>query len=366
MKNLIVVLAVALLIIPLMQNLTANDDDDGAAKAKEQRIELGTVNWTRDLEAAKKLATEHKRPVFLLFQEVPGCDTCQNFGSQALSHPLLVEAIEDLFIPVLIYNNKKGTDEQLLKTFNEPSWNNPVVRYISGDGKDVLPRMDRIWTTGGTAKRMIAALTAAEQKVPTYLHLVADETSERLETAEFAMHCYWEGEAKLGSIPGVTSTRSGWRDKLEVVRVQYDPSIVDYSRLLATAQKFECASSVFAHNDAQMKTAKAAVGEKASQVNRKMRDAKASDQKYYLLQTPYRHLPMTELQATKLNASLVAKKPVDDLLSPRQKALLKQIELIVKKDKDALKEFTTPAQANNLSSYSQKLIAKIEKIQKQK
>ena len=47
----------------------------------------------------------------------------------------MVEAIEDAFVPVVVFNNKGGKDAQLLKRFNEPSWNNPVVRFLDGSGK---------------------------------------------------------------------------------------------------------------------------------------------------------------------------------------------------------------------------------------
>lgn len=35
-------------------------------------IEVGSVKWTRDWAAAKKLSAETDRPLFVLFQEVPG------------------------------------------------------------------------------------------------------------------------------------------------------------------------------------------------------------------------------------------------------------------------------------------------------
>ncbi len=35
-------------------------------------IEVGIVSWKRDLDAALKESKETKKPVFLLFQEVPG------------------------------------------------------------------------------------------------------------------------------------------------------------------------------------------------------------------------------------------------------------------------------------------------------
>lgn len=35
-------------------------------------VELGSVNWLRDLEKAKELSSESGKPLFVQFQEVPG------------------------------------------------------------------------------------------------------------------------------------------------------------------------------------------------------------------------------------------------------------------------------------------------------
>lgn len=40
--------------------------------AEDPPIELGAVNWTRDLENAKKLSAKTGKPIMVLFQEVPG------------------------------------------------------------------------------------------------------------------------------------------------------------------------------------------------------------------------------------------------------------------------------------------------------
>jgi len=99
----------------------------------------------------------------------------------------MVEAIEDLFVPVLVYNNK-SSDSALLKQFGEPSWNNPIVRFLNGDGQDVIKRESGVWTVAPMASRMVAALTAARQEVPSYLSgLAIDKT--KLQKATFAMHC---------------------------------------------------------------------------------------------------------------------------------------------------------------------------------
>ena len=140
-----------------------------------------------------------------------------------MSHFLLVEAIEESFIPVLVHNNKKGEDERILKKFEERAWNNPVVRYLDGNGKDLIEKKENIWSTQETAARMIAALRANRSKVPAYLELIAKQPA-KTETAIFAMHCYWEGEANLGQINGVVNTRSAWLQKKEVVEVEFDPT----------------------------------------------------------------------------------------------------------------------------------------------
>ena len=59
--------------------------------------------------------------------------------------PLLVEAIEDQFVPLLVYNNQES-DSALLKSFGEPAWNNPVLRFLDHQGRDLIPRKDGVWT----------------------------------------------------------------------------------------------------------------------------------------------------------------------------------------------------------------------------
>ncbi|MEM7782231.1 MAG: VPGUxxT family thioredoxin-like (seleno)protein, type 2 [Planctomycetota bacterium] len=275
-----------------------------------------------------------------------------DYGRSVLSHPLMVEAIEDLFIPVLVYNNKPS-DAATLKRFNEPSWNNPVVRYFDSNLKDVTPRKDGTWKINQVAAQMVNALQGARQNVPRYLLELAADASKQ-QTATFAMHCYWEGEGKLGSIDGVSDTISAWVGNLEVVRVQYDPQAVQYADLVETAQSFECASKVFAESKTQLTTARRLVGNSAESLKSKPRNAKLSDQKYYLRNTPYlRSLPLTRFQSTKINASLKQKTDFRTWLSPRQLQLLER--LIQSKDGDALK-FRFPENDALLPEYHERLL----------
>lgn len=90
-------------------------------------------------------------------------------------------------MPIAIHNNAPGDDEAVLKRFDEPAWNYPVVRYVDAEGGDLIERRDRVYGLGETAARMAAALEAAEQDVPGYLAALAAERPDALKQATFAM-----------------------------------------------------------------------------------------------------------------------------------------------------------------------------------
>jgi ribosomal protein S11 len=98
----------------------------------------------------------------------------------------MVEAIEDSFIPVVVYNNK-AEDAAILKAFGEPSWNNPIVRFLDQNGKDLIRRKAGVWSISGLAARMIASLKAANQKVPKFLETVSLSWQSKFRRATFAM-----------------------------------------------------------------------------------------------------------------------------------------------------------------------------------
>lgn len=105
-----------------------------------------------------------------------------------LSHPLLVEAIENEFVPVAIHNNKKGRDAKILKRFEEKPWNNPVVRFIDAGGKDLVARRGGVYSPVEIASRMVTALQTAKRPVPGYLRLLALGAMPKfLHKASFAM-----------------------------------------------------------------------------------------------------------------------------------------------------------------------------------
>jgi hypothetical protein len=91
-------------------------------------------------------------------------------------------------VPVLVYNNRKGQDAELLARYREPAWNNPVLRFFGADGKELLERRDGAYGAGAIADRIVRSLEAAREKVPGYLAIVRDELAESAyERAVFAM-----------------------------------------------------------------------------------------------------------------------------------------------------------------------------------
>jgi hypothetical protein len=323
--------------------------------------ELGRVQWGRDLEAALAESASSGRPVLLLFQEIPGCQTCVDFGTAPMSHPLLVEVIETEFVPVAIYNNKAGRDEEILKRYEEPAWNFPVMRFVDGDGRDIVTRQDRIWTTGAVAKRLLYALHVAGRTAPAYLELAAAETTpDKTEKATFAMHCYWEGEGALGALPGVLSTRAGWVAGDEVVEVVFDPSAIGYETLVGRARERQCASKVYAHDDGQLEIARRVVGDGARRLDEPARTAKPSDQKYALTGSELRYLPLTPMQAMKVNADLRRDKDPKRWLSPRQQEMLSAIRTALAADTEALAGLERPDSIEGLATYQVTLQARLD------
>lgn len=290
---------------------------------RDQPVEVGQVAWGRNFDGALKASETSGKPVLVLFQEVPGCSGCQDFGKEVLSHPLIVEAIESAFEPVLVFNNRSsGQDPELLKRYNEPSWNYQVMRFLKPDGEDLIPRRDRIWTVPAVAERLIEALEAADRPVPAYLQTVrASENTTGLAEVAFSQYCFWTGEHKLGQLDGVVHTEAGFFDGHEVTRVVYDPSVLPLKTLADHAVKSDVADRIYT-TDGVNPTALP-----AGRLTEAYRAAPASDQKRQLIRQPqWRNVPaLNAMQLTKINA--FAPRGADaalQWLSPRQRAVLDQ------------------------------------------
>lgn len=271
-------------------------------QAQNNPIELGYAHWLRSFDEAQARGKKEGKSILILFQEIPGCATCRNYGSDVLTHPLLVEAIETEFIPLAIHNNKGGHDAEVLKRYHEPAWNNPVVHVVNSEGTDILPRLSGNYSTAGLAALMTNALIKQKGKAPIYLQLLADELSAQQKItskATYSMYCFWTGEALFGKLNGVIRTTAGFEGGKEVVAVEYNPAVISKAELDKIAQSQKCAVSAGGSFRAD------------------------ATPKYYLSNSEYKVIPMTEIQKCRVNSALAEKQDPRVYLSARQIAFLK-------------------------------------------
>lgn len=290
-----------------------------AAQSKQR--ELGTIHWLRNLDEAQVLAAQKKLPIFLLFQEVPGCATCRNFGNDVLSHPLIAEAIETYFIPVAIYNNKGGHDAAVLQKYNEPAWNNPVFRIVDQHGKDIQPRHSGQYSPASVVKAINTALIKTNRLIPGYLSLLEAELNADTDELYLEMYCFWSGEKNIGAQPGVVYTEPGYSNGREVVRVVFDQSRTSANQVIAGALKSGNADAIHIKNGA---TPVSTVDIRQAPLKNYTVD---KDLHYYLKNSEYAALPLSPLQSTRINSALGNGTSPTIYLSPLQQQMIKDIKV---------------------------------------
>ncbi len=264
----------------------------------DQSKELGNVTWFRNYDEAVQEASDKHKDILILFQEVPGCATCKNYATNVLTHPLMVDAIENEFIPLVIYNNKGGNDAQILKKFDEPSWNNPVVRIVNTDGEGIVPRIAGDYSINALYQAMVVAIKTRKKEIPAYMNLLKEEIDASYSSNEtyYKMYCFWSGEKHLGHQTGVVSTEAGFMGGHEVVKVLFDKNVITQKQLDKYASKGKC-QPIEKENNYRID----------------------KDPQYYLKNSDYRHLPLSTIQKTKINSLLGHGKDPFYLLSPTQK-----------------------------------------------
>lgn len=263
--------------------------------------ELGDVAWLRDHDRGLALAAEKGKPVLLLFQEVPGCSTCVRFGQDVLTHPLMVELITDRFVPVAIFNNHPGADAEILRRYEEPSWNNPVVRFLGPDGAELLPKLADRYDALALHEKITGVLEMVGDDVPGYCRLLGRDLLVEYglsESVTYTTPCFWSGETSLAQHEAVITTDAGWVDGDEVVQVHFDPREVTRPDLDAYAQT-EGFSPIESGG---------------FELDR--------EPQYYLRKNAARHLPLTPAQRTRINLAVPYREWLANLLSPQQSAWL--------------------------------------------
>ena len=274
----------------------------GVTNAQQYPEELGKISWIRNYSEALKLSKQQDKPIVLLFQEVPGCATCRNYGNNVLSNGLIVDAIENEFIPLAIHNNKGGHDADVLELYGEPSWNNPVVRIIDKNGDNIIKRISGKYSQAALVEGLVKALSKQKIEVPLYLELLNAELNSDLEERHYQMYCFWSGESHIGAIEGVIKTSPGFMSGHEVVKVDYDKNKISLEKLDDWAKKANCAP----------------IKKSSFRLDK--------DEQYYLKNSIYQYLPLTNSQRTKINSALAKNSNPLTYLSPSQRNWLIEIK----------------------------------------
>ncbi len=313
---------------------TANLPDTYPLDLDHQATGPDLARWGNDLQEALALAAENGRPVLALYRDG---------GAGGLTaQPLMAEAAEDLFIPLLLPAGSARDGED--------------CRIFDARERDLVPPADAVETPGQLALMMVRAVEAGNGRVPRWLRLVAEENgAEGRRMISLAMFCFWEGEAKLGNLDGVLATRSGMMDQDEVVEVVYDPQVLGLDALVRSAQKMDCASAVYAHTADDLDQARKVVGDRAKPAPERARMVDDDQVKYALKRTPMARLPLTPMQAAKINADIRLEENPSRWLSPRQLKMLDSVKRLLEEDPAALDDFSPPGSIALLAEYQARL-----------
>ncbi|SEC94643.1 Thioredoxin-like [Tenacibaculum sp. MAR_2009_124] len=283
-----------------------------------QNIELGKVSWHRDYNLALNEAKKLNKPIFILFQEVPGCRTCVNFGIDALSHPLMVELIESKFVPLAIFNNIKGKDREVLEYYGEATWNNPVVRIVNTNGKDIVEKLSNNYNPLSLYNKMEMVLLQLGSQILPFMKIVEDElilNYGNIGEVIYETPCFWSGETSLIQYNGVLTTEAGWVGYKEVVKVQFNKELTSLEKLneYALDQGFYLIDSV--ENYRIDKTPQ-----------------------YYISKSNYKYLPLSPVQRARINKAIPYKDNPSQYLSSKQLDIYKNISNTNKLGEDIYKQ----------------------------
>lgn len=125
----------------------------------------------------------------------------------------------------------------------------------------------------------------------------------------------------------MVATLPGFLDGREVVDVTFDPKVLSYDDLVLKAARADCVRPIFTRNEEQKRALLKFGGLENDARAEHNEDEIRSDKepKYYLSRTNLRFVPMTPLQAARVNATIGAGDRTE-YLSPGQIELLRRIE----------------------------------------
>lgn len=284
------------------------------------------------LQEAMKLSRETGKPTFQVYFE-----NGNHLREKALfSHPLLVEALENLFITVTVeIQNPGGSNSHL-----EGESCSSLIRVTNDTGTDLVPPICIFSATEFLiVDAMVRSLGKSEQSVPPFLSLLSEELlqQERSHRVIFTVHDAVLAEVDFAGLKGTIHTEVGFLETRErAIKVVFDPQLLRIALLARYAFAMaNCTGKVFCQSNEERMAVKVEATRSTSQGFRKNPDATSDlldnitftpsyELKVILRRTPMRFVPLTELQCTRANRLIHKGKfhEATHLLSPRQGLIL--------------------------------------------
>ena len=286
-------------------------------KRNEHR-ELGYVSFRcENLAAAMAQARALKLPVAQIHVVEAGDIDA---GMTVFSHPLVVEALETLFVGYCTLPDETGVSSTGCTTLNIS--NERGTRLLSVGGKDL--------SLASAVKAICSTLEQTGSHVPQYLDLLLDEvntSTTTLRTALFLVSDTSQAEVFCAGIDPVLSTRVGKVAGRTAIELAYDARHIGFAMLVRKVLELDSVQSVCYQTNDQRVSARVEVSRviKPVTVDKYESDFEESlSSKAALRGTPMRFVPMTRLQALRANRliSLGQFNKAVNLLSPRQGMIL--------------------------------------------
>jgi hypothetical protein len=311
---------------------------------KNEYPELGYLQFPfQDIPSAHDYAVTleknnnhtNKSMLFVLHTELPGDE---DVGTDVLSHPLLVEAIQTLCIPVLcmvqpgtlqtplVRRTKSGrrctASITILNARTLESLIEEEEETNEDDDDDDHQDKNALYGDNLTRKSVIHAIIKALQRlgnpVPNYLNvLYQGEVTNGVPSRTFVLGIPqdqpWQGEVEFATVPGVVAVKNAMVRENSVCVVTYDPCRVSYSALsrIALSQPGLCDSIYYQNNEERI-----AIQIEVSRLSLpggtivrlplavdclESRRDNVNTNKQALRDTPMRYVPLTEMQSCLAN-----------------------------------------------------------------
>eukprot|EP00980_Cylindrotheca_fusiformis_P005595 scaffold1184_cov132-Cylindrotheca_fusiformis.AAC.16 len=309
------------------------DSEFGPSLAPPLQCENGIKYMYSDLSSAKREAKKQRKPIFCT--RTRG-DVEEMFLLSALTHPLIVEAVETLFVTV--------NTEVHLEVPGSPDC--ITLEILNHRGKALLPCFGGNLLLKGNDVLILEAMVKSLEKcsipVPKYLQLLLQEEAGRTEVltsgkrrkldrvAIFGVSNLHVVEAEFAEVGGVLDIQAGLYKGRQILQVTYASKVTSLDSLLRYALLKSYATSIYYQSQEEFVVVRSICEQlrRSFHIVEKMEDSSLIknivDGKSGLRKTPLRYVPMTGLQKIHANRLVLEGmfNKATHLLSPKQSEIM--------------------------------------------